>query len=111
MLKLEWDQGDPETLARSRDKTVVDSQWAKSHELRVGKRSSSRRRPASRSPYKVTGPFKNKAGLTANVIVTARKMASQWDIKTDRVRVAAGDKGMDPDKLAARRGQGAQSSR
>ena len=66
-MKLKWDQGDAQTLSSLQDdQALVDADWAKSHAPRRRQHAaSSRRRPASRSTYKIAGTFKNQAGLTA----------------------------------------------
>ncbi len=52
-------------------------------------------------PYEIVGTFKNQAGLTANVVITAGSMAADWDVKTVAFAMAAADEGVDPDELAA----------
>ena len=102
MLKLKWDQGDAETLDTLKDtQAVVDADWAKSHNLAVGDTMEFTTPAGKQVPYEIVGTFKNQAGLTANVIITAGSMAADWDVKTVAFAMAAGDPGVDPDELAA----------
>jgi putative ABC transport system permease protein len=52
-------------------------------------------------PYRITGTFANKAGLTADVIVNEAQMPSRWDMKQVAFVMAAGDPGVSQEKLAA----------
>lgn len=106
VLKLKWDQGSAETLSSLSDtQAVVDASWAKSHNLGVGKTMEFTTPTGKQVPYEITGTFTNQAGLTADVVITAGSMASQWDVKTVAFVMAAGETGVDPDELATTAGK------
>ena len=56
---------------------MLDSQWAKSHKFQVGSVLKITTPLGKVVPYTVSGLFKNKAGLTANVIVNQQTMPSR----------------------------------
>jgi len=59
--------------------------------------------PAGKTPsYEVAGTFKNQAGLTAPVVLTAGTLASEWDSKNLAFVMAAGEEGVDPEQLAGK---------
>jgi putative ABC transport system permease protein len=103
VLSLKWDQGDAATLGSLTDSQVLlDYNWAKSHNVDVGGKVTFTT-PAGKTPsYEVAGTFKNQAGLTAPIILTAGTLAAQWDSKNLAFVMAAGDEGVDPDKLATK---------
>jgi putative ABC transport system permease protein len=102
VLKLKWDQGTPATLAGLGDgNAVVDADWAKSHHLRVGSVLDVTTPAGKVVAYRITGTFKNQAGLTSNLIVNGATMARSWDMKQLAFVMAAARPGTDPDKLAA----------
>jgi putative ABC transport system permease protein len=102
VIKLKWDKGDAGTLSGLTDSQVLlDYNWAKSHDVGVGG-SVKFTTPTGQTPsYQVAGTFKNQAGLTAPIILTASTLASTWDSKNLAFVMAAGDEGVNTDKLAA----------
>jgi putative ABC transport system permease protein len=102
VLKLNWVQGSNQTLhALGASNAVVDSGWAKSHDFKVGSVMQVTTPAGKVVPYKITGTFANKAGLTADVIVNEAQMPTQWDMKQVAFVMAAGDPGVSQEKLAA----------
>jgi putative ABC transport system permease protein len=102
VLKLNWVDGSNQTLRDlGASNAVVDSDWAKSHDFKVGSVMQITTPLGKVVPYKITGTFQNKAGLTADVIVNEAQMPSRWDMKQVAFVMAAGDPGVDQDKLAA----------
>jgi putative ABC transport system permease protein len=102
VLKLNWVDGSNQTLHElGAANAVVDSDWAKSHDFKVGSTMQITTPLGKVVPYKITGLFKNKAGLTASVIVNEAQMPSEWDMKQVAFVMAAGDPGVNQDKLAA----------
>ena len=65
---------------------VVDSDWAKSHDLAVGDTMEFTTPAGKQVPYEIVGTFKNQAGLTADVIVTDGSMAARLGRQDRRVR-------------------------
>ncbi|HEY6889942.1 MAG TPA: FtsX-like permease family protein [Solirubrobacter sp.] len=101
VLKLKWDHGDAGTLSGLTDEqALVDFNWAKSHNKAVGQDISFTTPLGKTATYKIAGTFKNQAGLTSSVILTAQTLASQWDSKNLAFAAAAGADGADADKLA-----------
>jgi putative ABC transport system permease protein len=101
VLTLKWDRGDAGTLSALTDsQALVDWNWAKSHDKTVGQTISFTTPLGKTANYEIAGTFKNQAGLTSSVILTAQTLASQWDSKELAFVAAAGDKGVDPDALA-----------
>jgi putative ABC transport system permease protein len=80
VLKLKWDQGDAKNLSSLQDDQVLlDKDFAKTHgDLKVGSTLKLLTPPGKSVDYKVTGIFKNQAGLTAPVIVTDASMQRDW---------------------------------
>jgi len=110
VLELKWDKGDAQTLGGlTESQVLLDANWAKSHNVDVGG-SVKFTTPAGKTPtYEVAGTFKNQAGLTAPIILTAGTLASQWDSKNLAFVMAAGDEGVNSDKLAASADQALRS--
>jgi putative ABC transport system permease protein len=52
-------------------------------------------------PYRVSGTFKNQAGLTSNLIVNQATMPRSWDMKQLAFVLAAARPGTDSERLAA----------
>jgi putative ABC transport system permease protein len=103
VLELKWDRGDADTLGGLTDSQVLlDWNWAKSHNVGVGGKVSFTTPTGKHPSYEVAGTFKNQAGLTAPIILTAGTLASQWDSKNLAFVMAAGDDGVDSDALAKR---------
>ncbi|MDA0166139.1 FtsX-like permease family protein [Solirubrobacter ginsenosidimutans] len=101
VLKLKWDHGDAGSLSGLTDsQALVDFNWAKSHDKAVGQNISFTTPLGKTATYKIAGTFKNQAGLTSSVILTAQTLASQWDSKNLAFAAAAAVEGTDPDKLA-----------
>jgi putative ABC transport system permease protein len=102
VLRLKWDHGTPATLAGLGDgNVVVDANWAKSHHFKVGSVLHITTPAGKVVDYRVSGTFKNQAGLTANLIVDGATMVRSWDMKQLAFAMAAARPGTDADKLAA----------
>jgi putative ABC transport system permease protein len=102
VLKLNWVDGSNQTLQElGAANAVVDADWAKSHDFKIGSVMQVTTPAGKVVPYKITGTFKNKAGLTANLIVNEAQMPSEWDMRQVAFVMAAGQPGIDQDKLAA----------
>ena len=90
VLKLKWDDGDAGSLSGLTDsQALVDFNWAKSHNKAVGQNISFTTPLGKTVTYKIAGTFKNQAGLTSSVILTAQTLASQWDSKNLAFAAAA----------------------
>jgi putative ABC transport system permease protein len=101
VLKLKWKQGSPRTLSTlGANQAVIDSSWAKSHKFAVGSVLHVTTPLNRQIDYTVAGTFKNQAGLTANLIVTAQSLATQWDVKQVAFVMAAGTPGAKPEDMA-----------
>ena len=101
VLTLKWDRGDAGTLSGLTDsQALVDYNWAKSHNKTVGQSIAFTTPLGKTANYEIAGTFKNQAGLTSSVILTAQTLASLWDSKDLAFVAAAGDKGVDPESLA-----------
>jgi putative ABC transport system permease protein len=102
VMILKWKQGDASTLSSLTDaQTLLDADWAKSHHLAVGGTLHLITPPGKRVDYRVSGLFKNQAGLTAPVIVTNASMERDWASKQIQFLWAAADPGVDQTRLAA----------
>jgi putative ABC transport system permease protein len=102
VLRLKWDVGSAATLRNLGDgNAVVDSDWAKSNSIRVGDVLHVTTPAGNVVPYRVSGTFKNQAGLTSNLIVNQATMPRLWDMKQLAFVLAAARPGTDSDKLAA----------
>src|SRR4051794_24870562 len=102
LLRLDWKQGGAQSLAGlGTTNAVLDSGFAKSHKLHVGSVLRITTPAGKVVPYTVSGLFNNKAGLTANLIISQQAMAQSWDMKQIAFVLAGADKGTDQDKLAA----------
>jgi putative ABC transport system permease protein len=102
VLRLKWDVGSAATLRNLGDgNAVVDSDWAKSNSIRVGDVLHVTTPAGKVVPYRVSGTFKNQAGLTSNLIVNQATMPRLWDMKQLAFVLAAARPGTDSDKLAA----------
>jgi putative ABC transport system permease protein len=101
VVKLKWDRGDPASLSGLTDEqALVDANWAKSHDKAVGGKLSFLTPLGKTQTYTISGTFKNQAGLTSNIILTANTLAQSWDSKNLAFVAAAGDPGADPKTLA-----------
>jgi putative ABC transport system permease protein len=101
VLKLKWKQGDASTLGSLTDQQVLlDSDFAKSHDVGVGGTLRLITPADRRVAYKVAGLFKNQAGLTAPVIVTNASMERDWASKQIQFLWASADPSIDQAKLA-----------
>jgi putative ABC transport system permease protein len=101
VVKLKWDQGDANKLSGLTDsQALVDWNWAKSHDKTVGQQISFLTPLGKTQSYTISGTFKNQAGLTSNVILTANTLSQTWDSKNLAFVAAAGDPGANPDTLA-----------
>jgi putative ABC transport system permease protein len=102
VLKLKWDVGSAATLRNlGNGNAVVDSDWAKSHSFHVGDVMRVTTPAGKVVPYRISGTFKNQAGLTSNLIVNQATMPRLWDMKQLAFVLAAARPGTDSDKLAA----------
>jgi putative ABC transport system permease protein len=102
VFRLKWDQGTPATLASlGNGNAVVDSDWAKSHHFKVGSVMHITTPAGKVVDYRVSGTFKNEAGLTGNIVVNGATMARSWDMKQLAFAMAAARPGTDPKQLAA----------
>src|SRR5262249_30680541 len=83
VLTLKWDQGDAKNLSSLQDdQALLDKDFAKTHgDLKVGDTLKLTTPPGKSVDYKVSGIFKNQAGLTAPVIVTDASMQRDWASK------------------------------
>ena len=102
VITLKWEDGNDGKLAGMTDGDMVtDSDWAVGHHLNVGD-SLQFTTPTGKTPtYKLTGTFKNQAGLTADVIVTNHSLERDWNAKDIAYAMAAAKPGTDQEKLAA----------
>ncbi|MBE2314761.1 ABC transporter permease [Solirubrobacter sp. CPCC 204708] len=102
VLTLNWVEGNPDTLSGLTDQQViVESDWAKSHDVGVGG-SVQFTTPVGREvTYEVAGTFKNQAGLTADVLLTSNTLEQDWNAKDIAYAMAASDPGTNADTLAA----------
>jgi putative ABC transport system permease protein len=101
VVKLKWDRGDPASLSGLTDEqALVDANWAKSHDKAVGGKLSFLTPLGKTQTYTISGTFKNQAGLTSNIILTANTLAQSWDSKNLAFAMAAADEGVKPDQLA-----------
>src|SRR3954449_2042766 len=102
VLKLNWVDGSPQTLdALGSSNAVIDSSWAKSHKFHVGSTLHITTPAGKQLDYRVSGVFKNKAGLTSSVILNGATMPASWDMKQVAFVMAAAHKGADAEKRAA----------
>jgi len=100
-MKLKWERGNARTLGTlGNDQAVLDADWAKSHDLGVGRTMHVTTPAGKRLAYRVVGTFNNQAGLTSDVIVTGASMVAAWDVKDVAFVAASGRPGVDPDRLA-----------
>jgi putative ABC transport system permease protein len=106
VLTLKWDQGDAKTLSSLQDDQVLlDKDFAKTHgDLKVGSTLELTTPPGKAVDYKVSGIFKNQAGLTAPVIVTDASMERDWASKQIQWLWATASPGTNQDQLAAAAG-------
>jgi putative ABC transport system permease protein len=106
VLKLKWAQGDARTLSSLQDdQTLVDKDWAKSHgDLTLGSTLKLTTPPGKPVDYKVSGLFKNQAGLTAPVIVTNASMERDWASKDIQFLWASSTPGTNPEQLSKEAG-------
>jgi putative ABC transport system permease protein len=103
VLKLKWDRGNADSLSGLTDSQVLlDWNWAKSHDVGVGGKVEFTTPAGKQATYDVAGTFKNQAGLTAPVILSAGTLESQWDSKNLALVMAAGDPGVNQEELAKR---------
>ena len=58
---------------------MVDTDWAATHDLKVGSTATFTTPPGSKASYEIAGIFKNQAGLTAPVMVTNAELQQSWD--------------------------------
>jgi putative ABC transport system permease protein len=102
VMKLKWEQGDAQTLSSLQDdQTLIDKGWGKSHgNLRVGSTLKLTTPTGKAIDYKVSGLFKNQAGLTAPVVVTNASMERDWASKQIQYVWASAKPGTDPEQLA-----------
>jgi len=102
VLKLKWDQGDAKNLSSLQDDQVLlDKDFAKTHgDLKVGSTLKLLTPPGKSIDYKVTGIFKNQAGLTAPVIVTDASMQRDWASTQIQWLWATAKPGTDEEQLA-----------
>jgi putative ABC transport system permease protein len=71
VLKLDWKQGSPSTLASLRDsETVLDDAWAKKEDLGVGDRFTVRTAFERPQTLRVRGTVKDNADLLGNFVVS-----------------------------------------
>jgi putative ABC transport system permease protein len=107
VMKLKWVDGDAQTLSSLQDtQALVDEGWAKSHgKLEVGSTLKLTTPPGKSVDYKVSGVFKNQAGLTAPVIVTNASMERDWASKQIQFLWASSAPGTNPEQLSAEAGK------
>ncbi|WP_028061093.1 ABC transporter permease [Candidatus Solirubrobacter pratensis] len=101
VMKLKWKQGSASTLTGlTDDQTLLDADWAKSHDLAVGGTLRLTTPAGKPVDYTVAGLFKNQAGLTAPVIVTGASMQRDWASKQIQYLWASTDPGTDQARVA-----------
>jgi putative ABC transport system permease protein len=103
VLTLKWKQGSAKTLSSlADDQLLLDGDFAKSHDFKVGGTVHVTTPANKQLDYKVAGLFKNQAGLTANIIATAQTMAQSWDSKNIAFVMAAAAPGTNQEQLATK---------
>jgi putative ABC transport system permease protein len=109
VLSLQWEQGGPDTLSAMTDgQTIVESDWAKSHDVGVGGTVAFTTPVGKEATYEVAGTFKNRAGLTADVLLTSGALEQDWNAKDIAYAMAAADPGTNPEALARAANQALQ---
>jgi putative ABC transport system permease protein len=109
VLTLKWDEGGPEALSGMTDgQTIVETDWANARDLEVGGTVTFTTPVGKEVSYEIAGTFENRAGLTADVLLTSSALEQDWNAKDIAYAMAAADPGADADELARAANQALQ---
>jgi putative ABC transport system permease protein len=101
VLELKWDEGDANTLGSMTDGQIVtDADWASGHDVSVGDTVTFTTPLGRQVGYELVGTFENQAGLTADVIATAKTLEDQWNATNIAFAMAALEEGANPEDVA-----------
>ncbi len=102
VVKLDWNEGSAATIAGMTDgDVVVEADWAKGHDLKVGDTATFLTPLGKNESYKIIGTFNSQAGLTSDILLTNATLQKNWDVHQIAFVMAAAEPGTNQDQLAA----------
>jgi putative ABC transport system permease protein len=100
VLKLDWKQGDPDTLASlPPNGAVLDDAWAKSKNIDVGDKIELRTALEKTVPLTVEGTIKDNADLLGNLVVPEATLRRDFGTSEPTMTFVRLDQGANPEQV------------
>ncbi len=100
VLKLDWKQGDPDTLTTlPPNGAVLDDAWANSNDIDVGDRIRLRTALERTVPLTVEGTIKDNADLLGNLVVPERTLSRDFGTREPTMTFLRLDQGANPEQV------------